>query len=208
MIRLWGRASSHNVMKVIWLLDELGLPCERIDVGGPFGGTNTPEFRRLNPLQLVPALEEDGFSLFESNAILRYLCLAHALNSSLYPSPPKIRAEIEAWMDFQQTAIGPPMATAFLGLIRTPPERRDNAAISAAIIDAGRLWDVLNQRLVRHDFVVGNALTLADIAHGALAHRWFALEIPDRPQAPHLLAWYRRMMQRPAYQKYLAVELV
>jgi glutathione S-transferase len=103
-------------MKVIWLLDELGLPFERIDVGGAFGGTDTPEFRKLNPLPLVPALEEeDGFSLFESNAILRYLCVAHAPNSSLYPPSPKIRAEIDAWMDFQQTAVGPPMATAFLG---------------------------------------------------------------------------------------------
>jgi glutathione S-transferase len=195
-------------MKVIWLLEELGLPYERVDAGGAFGGTNTPEFQRLNPLPIVPALQDDDFGLFESNAILRYICMAHAPSSPFYPSQPRGRAEVEAWMDFQQTALGPPMATAFLGLIRTPPERRDNVAISAAIKQAGELWALLNKRLSRHDFIVGDTMTLADIAHGALAHRWIALDIPHRTDAPHFAAWYRRLLERPAYQKYLAVELV
>ena len=75
---LWGRATSSNVMKVIWLLEELNLPYDRIDVGGSYGKTETPEYRAMNPTGLVPTLQEDHFTLWESNAILRYICAAHA----------------------------------------------------------------------------------------------------------------------------------
>ena len=71
MIKLWGRNTSSNVMKAIWLLEELGLEYERVDVGGSFGGTDTEHYRAMNLLGLVPALEDGDFTLFESNAILR-----------------------------------------------------------------------------------------------------------------------------------------
>src|SRR5882672_5466613 len=103
MIKIWGRSTSSNVKKVIWLLEELGLHYQRIDLGGPFGGTETPHYRAMNPLGVVPALEEDDFMLFESNAILRYLCNAHA-GQALYPEAPRARAIVDAWLDFQQTA--------------------------------------------------------------------------------------------------------
>src|SRR5579859_7715663 len=93
MLRLWGRANSSNVMKVIWLLEELRLPYERIDVGGPFGGTDTAEYRAMNPNGLVPTLEEDGFILWESNAILRYICSAYAPDSPLWPRDLRARAD-------------------------------------------------------------------------------------------------------------------
>src|SRR4051812_10399803 len=128
MIRLWGRATSSNVMKVIWLLEELALPYERVDVGGVFGGTETAAYRAKQPLGLVPALEEDGgFTLFESNAILRYICNAHAPGTSLYPVEPRPRGRVEQWMEFQQTALNRPQSVVFQGLIRTPPEQRDEA---------------------------------------------------------------------------------
>src|SRR5271154_3417757 len=94
MIKLWGRANSSNVMKVIWLLEELGLKYDRVDVGGAFGGTATPEYRAMNPLGLVPTLEDDGFRLFESNAILRYVCNAHAATSTLYPQAARPRGTV------------------------------------------------------------------------------------------------------------------
>ncbi|MGH7077247.1 MAG: glutathione S-transferase N-terminal domain-containing protein, partial [Acetobacteraceae bacterium] len=87
MRKIWGRANSSNVMKVVWLLEELGLPYERVDVGGSFGKTDTAEYRAMNPNGLVPTLQEDdGFVLWESNAILRYLCAAHAPGSALWPT--------------------------------------------------------------------------------------------------------------------------
>ena len=85
---LWGRATSSNVMKAIWTLEELQLPYERIDVGGSFGKTDTAEYRAMNPTGLVPTLQEDDFTLWESNAICRYLCHAHAPHSKLWPQEP------------------------------------------------------------------------------------------------------------------------
>src|ERR1700712_2283104 len=69
---VWGRNTSSNVMKVLWGLGELGLAFERIDVGGAFGKTDTAEYRAMNPNGVVPTLQEDDFTLWESNAILRY----------------------------------------------------------------------------------------------------------------------------------------
>ncbi len=209
MIRLWGRATSSNVMKVIWLLEELGLPHERRDVGGPFGGTATPEYRAMQPLGLVPALEEEGgFTLFESNAILRYLCNAHAPATPLYPSEPRPRAQVEAWMDFQQTALTRPASVVFQGLVRTPPAQRNQAAIATGIKDTAAVWAILDARLARHPYVAGEALTLADLSFGPHLHRWFRMDFEGRPAAPNLQAWYDRLLTRPAYKENCAGQLV
>src|SRR6185312_1176392 len=102
---VWGRATSSNVMKVLWGLGELDLPFERIDVGGAFGKTDTAEYRDMNPTGLVPTLQEDDFTLWESNVILRYLCHAHAAHSPLWPQEPQARANVDRWMDAQQTVL-------------------------------------------------------------------------------------------------------
>jgi glutathione S-transferase len=203
MIKLWGRRNSSNVMKVIWLLEELGLAYERTDLGGPFGGTGTPEYRAMNPLGVIPTIEEDGFLLFESNVILRYLCNAHAPSTPLYPTPPRERAQVEAWMDFQQTSLNAPQSRVFQGMVRTPPEKRDPAAIAAAVVEAGQIWGILDARLAKHAYVVGDAFTLADISFGVHVHRWFVMPI-DRPEAPHLRGWYDRLLTRPAYKAHCA----
>ncbi|HUA76859.1 MAG TPA: glutathione S-transferase, partial [Acetobacteraceae bacterium] len=144
MRRVWGRATSSNVMKVLWALGELGLPYERIDVGGSFGRTDTPEYRAMNPNGLVPTLEEDGYVLWESNAICRYLCAAHAPGSPLWPTEPRMRGIVDHWMDWQQTTLNRPISIIFWGLVRTPPEKRDRAAIEAAIKDCARVWGILD----------------------------------------------------------------
>lgn len=206
MLRVWGRTNSSNVMKVLWLLDELGLVAERIDAGGPFGRTDSAAYRAMNPLGVVPTLEEDGFALFESNAIMRYLCNAHAPQNVLYPAAARPRGEVDAWLDFQQTALNRPQSAVFTGLVRTPVAQRDNAAISAAVTQAGRIWGILDERLARHPYIVGEALTIADIAFGVHAHRWFAMPIA-RPDSPHLHAWYHRLLQRPPYRTHVAQPL-
>jgi glutathione S-transferase len=209
MITLWGRATSSNVMKVIWLLDELGLPYQRHDVGGPYGGTATPEYRAMQPLGLVPALEEEGgFTLFESNAILRYLCNAHAPATPLYPAAARPRAQVEAWMDFQQTALTKPASVVFQGLIRTSPEQRDAAAIATAIQQAASIWAIVDARLGRHPYVAGESLTLADFSFGPHVHRWFNMDFEGRPEAPKLLAWYQRLLTRPAFKAHCAGAIV
>lgn len=199
MIRVWGRKTSSNVMKVLHVLDELGLNYERVDVGGAFGGTATPAYRAMQPLGLVPALEEDDFSLFESNAIMRYLCRAHGADTMLYPRDPRAAGVVDAWMDFQQTALNGPVGVFFIGLVRTPVEKRDNAAIAAAIVQAQALYGLVDAELARQDWIAGDDFTIADVAYGPQVHRWFVLDLPGRVELPHLRRWYERMKGRPAY---------
>lgn len=206
MIRVWGRTNSSNVMKVLWLLDELGIPFERLDAGGKFGRTDTPEYRAMNPLGLVPTLEHDGFSLFESNAILRYLCNSQPGGPAYYPADPQPRGVVDAWLDLQQTALNRPQSVVFSGLVRTAAPERDHAAISAAVSDAGAIWGLLDNRLAARSFVTGDHLTIADIAFGVHAHRWFAMPIA-RPDSPHLHAWYNRLLQRKPYATHVAQPL-
>ena len=82
MLKIWGRVSSVNVQKVVWCCDELGLAYERIDCGGKFGLNDTPAYLAMNPNGLVPVIDEDGFILYESNAIVRYLA---ARDPRLFP---------------------------------------------------------------------------------------------------------------------------
>lgn len=206
MIRIWGRSSSSNVMKVLWLLDELGVEFERTDVGGPFGGTHTPEYLAMNPAGLVPTLQEDGFSLFESNAILRYLGNAYAPGSNWYPTASRLRADADAWLDLQQTLLTGPVNRVFIGLVRTPLEKRDPAAIAAAAVETGRVWTIVEAKLAGRSFLGGAQPSIADVAFGPAAHRWFVLPI-DRPELPALRAWYDRLLTRPAYAKHCAQPL-
>ena len=159
----------------------------------------------MNAMGLVPCLEDGDFKLFESNAILRFICNAHAPASSLYPQAPQPRGTVDAWMEFQQTALNRPQGVVFLGLARTPPEKRDNAAIEAGAKEAAQMWGFLDARLAHHQYVVGDTLTLADITFGPHIHRWFVLPVPGRPGHPHLRAWYERLLARPAYKTHCAI---
>ncbi|MGA3399902.1 MAG: glutathione S-transferase [Acetobacteraceae bacterium] len=199
---VWGRATSSNVMKVLWGLGELALPFERIDVGGAFGKTDTPEYRAMNPTGLVPTLQEDAFTLWESNAILRYLCHAHAPHSMLWPQDPHARANIDRWMDAQQTVLNRPMGVVFWGLVRTPADQRDPAAIAQGVADAAKAYGMIEPLLARHAYIAGPDFTLADIPWGVHAHRWFNMDF-ERPALPHLRAWYDRLCERPAYKQHI-----
>ena len=206
MRKLLGRANSSNVMKVVWLMEELGLPYERTDVGGPFGGTDTPEYRAMNPNGVVPTLVEGEFVLWESNAIVRYLCAANSSNNAMWPDDLRARASIDRWMDWQQTTLNRPQGVVFQGLVRTAPEQRDLPAITAATGEVTRCWTLLDGILARVPYVAGPEFTLADIALGVHVHRWFSFEI-TRPPQPHLQAWYNRLLARPAYKQHVAMPM-
>jgi glutathione S-transferase len=200
---VWGRATSSNVMKVLWGLGELGLPFERIDVGGAFGKTDTADYRAMNPTGLVPTLQEGTFTLWESNAIVRYLAQTHAAGSALWPADAQARANIDRWMDAQQSVLNRPMSSVFWGLVRTPADQRDLSSIAASISDAAGAWRLVEAQLSRHDFIAGAEFTLCDIPWGVHAHRWFGMDYLGltRPDMLALRAWYERLLQRPAYQR-------
>src|SRR5207248_11359982 len=130
MLKILGRKTSSNVQKVLWCCDELGIAFEREDVGGPYGRNNTPEYLALNPNGLVPTIDDDGFILRESNAIVRYLCAKHGIGK-LCPTDLQRRADADRWMDWQQTTLGPPMGILFRGLLKQPAAPLDRRRLNA-----------------------------------------------------------------------------
>jgi glutathione S-transferase len=201
MLKLWGRTSSINVQKAYWAILELKLPHERVDAGGAFGIVETPAYKALNPNSRVPTIEDDGFVLWESNAIVRYLAAKHGAGT-LWPTDLKVRADADRWMDWQTTMLSPAMFGAFWGLIRTPPEKRDVAAIEKSRQDTAALVALLEPPLAKRKFVAGDAFTMGDIPVGAAVHRWLNLPI-ERPAAPSVEAYYKRIMEREPARKAL-----
>ena len=205
MLKILGRANSVNVMKVLWAADEMSLAYERSDVGGAFGGNDQPWYRAMNPNGVVPTIDDDGYVLWESNSIVRYLTAKHAAGT-LWPTDPAARGEAERWMDWQLSTIQGGMTTLFWGLIRTPADKRDLAAIEAARTATASLWQRLDGHLANRPYVGGAAFTMGDIPAGCMAYRW--MELPfrrdDLPPMPNLQAWYDRLLQRPAYRKNVA----
>ncbi|SOE52086.1 Uncharacterized glutathione S-transferase-like protein [plant metagenome] len=205
MLKIWGRLSSVNVQKVVWAARELNLPFERIDAGGKFGHVDTPEYARMNPNRLVPVIDDDGFILWESNAIVRYLASRNGAGN-LWPGDLRTRADADRWMDWQTTEFGPAMRDAFLQLIRTPEDKRDDALVAASVAQSNRKALLLEDALFTRDFLAGKRFTVADIAVGAQAHRWLGLPI-ERPATPRLRAWYERVSQRAAAAEVLTLPL-
>ena len=163
MLRIWGRISSVNVQKVVWCADELGLDYERIDCGGKFGRNDTPEYLAMNPNGLVPVIEDDGFVLYESNAIVRYLA-ARDSATSLWPDTPRGRADADRWMEWQSTAFTPAMWGAFWHLIRTPEDKRDAALIESSRVKSEKPGT--SMRISPRRYLTGDAFTPADIVVG------------------------------------------
>lgn len=201
MRKIWGRLSSVNVQKVVWAAEELKLPYERIEAGGAFGRNRTPDYLAMNPNGLVPVLDEDGFVLWESNAIVRYLGATNP--GPAWPADPRARAAADRWMDFALSAIGDPMRTIFWTLVRTPAPERDMAAVARAAEAAAAKWAVLDAQLGRTPFLAGDDFTLGDIPLGCFVHRWFSLG-QGREDQPRLRAWYDRLLARPAYASHVA----
>ncbi len=198
MLTILGRRTSGNVMKPLWVADELRLEYEQVDIGGPFGGNDDPQYREKNPNGLVPTLVDDGFVLWESNAITRYLCAKHGLGT-LCPQDPRARALADQWMDWKLSTVNPMMRPIFWGLVRTPESERDMGDIRRGIERGYEVWGILDKHLANQPYVAGDAFTMGDIPLGPQAHRWFEL-VADRPPMPHLEAWYQRLTERPAFR--------
>ena len=205
MLKVWGRKTSVNVQKVMFAVGELGLQHQRFDFGGPFGGLDTPEYGMLNPNRLVPTIDDNGFVLWESNAIIRHLAQRYG-RGTLSPADEQTYAKADSWMDWSLSTLNSDIInTCFLQLIRTPARDRNVAAVEAAAKRAGEKLAILNHQLNGRQYIVGENPTMADIAVGTLMFRYFSLPIA-RPVLPNVEAWYNRLSKRPAYQAHVMVE--
>jgi len=200
VIKIWGRNTSSNVQKVMWAISEIGLPHERIDIGGAFGKNNEAEYLAKNPNGLVPTLEEeDGFLLWESNTIVRYLAAKHKA-SVLEPADLRGRALASKWMDWQLSVCGPAITPVFWNLIRTPPEKRDHAAIEQGKKKTTAAMSMMDEQLGKTAYLAGDAFSYGDIPVGIMAYRYRQL-VPDRPPLRNFERWYAAISSRPAFKE-------
>ncbi|MFC2968788.1 glutathione S-transferase family protein [Acidimangrovimonas pyrenivorans] len=204
MITIYGRASSSNVQAVMWGVGELGLEYERLDYGHDFGGTETPEFRAMNPHGLVPVLRDGDLVIWESMAILRYLAARYGDGGAFWPADPAARAPVDMWAEWGKLSFctdftGP----IFWSRVRTAAKDRDAAALTRALAHFETRLDRLEAQLAGRDHVCG-PFTLADIPVGHVLYRWFDIDVPRQPR-PVIEAYYRRLTERPAYRDHVMV---
>lgn len=204
MLKVWGRRNSQNVQKVMWLIGELHLAHEHVPAGGPFGGLSAPEFGALNPNRLIPVLEDDGLSIWESHTILRYLAARYG-GQAYWPEDAGERSSFDRWMDWCQVLWQPAFTTGvFWGFYRTPEPERDWNSINRSIGRCSELMRIVEGVLDDRPFLAGDRFTIGDIPLGASLYRYFELEI-DRPALPAVEAWYARLKARPAYREHVMV---
>jgi glutathione S-transferase len=199
MLKIYGRANSINVRKVLWIADEIGLAYTREDWGRGFRPTSDPEFLKLNPMGLVPVIDDGGFILRESNTIIRYLAAKHG-RTELYPADLKSRARVEAWMDWASADLYTGARPVFLGLFVKMPAFQDAKLIEAGINDWTKQMTLLDQQLADHGpYLMGQSFTLADVPAGLIVNRWFAIEF-KKPELTAVAAYYDKLAERPPYR--------
>jgi glutathione S-transferase len=203
MIRIFGRANSFNVRKVLWTCGELGLEFVREDWGRGFRPTSDPEFRKLNPIGLVPAVLDGDVILRESNTIVRYLVSKYAAASSLYPADLVARARAEQWMDWANYETSISLRGAFLGGMLNEPPWNHPWFVERGRIQITAEVGQLDEHIERHGpYVAGEAFTVGDIPVGLVVNRWFHLDF-KRPRYEAVEAYYETLSARPAYREHV-----
>lgn len=205
MLKIWGRNNSVNVQKVMWLVNELALPHERIDAGLAHGLNDQDWYLAMNPNGRIPVIDDDGTVLWESHAIVRYLAARHAAGS-WWPEDAGVRAQSEKWMDWNLGMLQAPMTVVFWQLVRTPEAERDMAAVAANLKAANSLWQIFDAALEGRDFIAGDIPTVGDIPMGAMAYRWLHMDI-ERPDVPNIQAWHARLAERPAFREHVMLPI-
>lgn len=205
MITLWGRNNSTNVKKVLWTLEELELPYDQILAGGKFGVNQDADYLAMNPNGLVPLLKDDetNLLLWESNAIVRYLAAQYGQNR-LWVDNPARRAEGEKWMDWANQTLSPAHRVILMGLVRTPPEKRDRAAIEAGIEKCDSLFALLDDALARQPWFSGDNFGTGDIAIAPFVYNLLNVDLKWTPR-PNLERWYQQLTERPAFRKVVMI---
>jgi glutathione S-transferase len=201
VITVYGYAASINVRKVLWLCDELGLAVTRDDWDGRLvRATHEPAFRALNPVGMVPVIDDGGVIVWESNAILRYLAASRG-RIDLLPVAAAERARVEQWMDWQASDLNNSWRAPLQVLVRGNATYADARAVAAALEVFNANIGVIDAQLAKADFVAGAAFTVADIVIALSLVRWQAIPMV-RPPYAHVSRYLDRLRSRPAFVQY------
>jgi glutathione S-transferase len=203
MLKVWGRRSAFNVQKVMWVVAELGLSHEHIDVGGAFGGLDDPEFLAINPHGRIPVIDDAGLVVWESHAIIRYLAARYG-SATLWPPDAAERSFADRWMDWSATTLQRDFMDLFWGYYRTPDEARNWPRVRELMESCARHYRLLDRHLARQPYLAGDRFTMADVPAGTTLYRYFGLDL-ERPYIPNVEAWFERLAARPAYREHVMV---
>lgn len=198
-MHLFGRTTSVNVQKVLWTLEELGIAYERIDLGGAFGGLGAPDYEAMNPNRLVPTLVDGDLTLWESNAIVRYLANAYGQGAFAGATPVDV-ARADMWMEWFQNNCYAHFIALFYQTVRLPESERSAEARDRAAAALTKSYSLLNTHLENHAYVAGVNVSMGDFVIGAPLYRYFAMEF-ERADLPGLSAYYDRLCARKVYRK-------
>ena len=198
MIQLYGRRNSINVQKVSWALCELNIEFKWHDEHGKFGTVNVENYEKLNPQLIVPTLDYNGTIINQSNSIVRYLYRKH---TDVYEiSKAEDIAIAEQWMEFQATDLQLNMTPIFWGLVRNPPEDRDQDLIDKNIILLNKKFEIFDNFLEGHEYILNNSFGMSDIIMGVASYRYNSLPI-ERPNLVNLQNWYKKISNRNCFKK-------
>ena len=194
MLRLLGRATSGNVQKVLWLLEEMGLEYAREDYGRQFENTADTAYLSFNPTGKVPTLVDGETVVWESNSILRYLTARES--SAFLPADPGLRAQAELWMDWQLASLNGPYLDVFRASKKPEAERGDVQGLGDAL--AAQLA-ILDGHLDGRDWLAGDAMTVGEFALGPIVQRCLNFPV-SLPALAHLRRWQSGLAARSAFQ--------
>ena len=201
MLEIWGRPYSSKVIPVIWTANELGLKYTLQLAGGSFGKLDTRQYAQINPNRMIPAIRDGNFALWESLAIVRYLC-DHYGADNLSPADPQTRAIADQWMEWSASKAFAPVIYLFFATVRTQPADRDLAKIAALRDEANEALIILDAHLADRPYVCGDSFTMGDIHLGCVAYRYFNVDV-DRPALQNVEAWYQRLAEREPYRDHV-----
>lgn len=203
-LRILGRVTSINMRKVLWTADLIGTEYVTELWGKPHRDPNSPEYLALNPNALVPVIIEDGFVLWESNAIMRYL--ADTRRSGLWPVVPKERALVDQWLTWQVSELNAQWGYAMQALMRKNPAYTDEGRIAESIANWSVRMQILENQLIKGGGYMANGrLSIADLAIALSAHRWYSTPF-KHPEFPAIREHYERLRATPEGAKYLSAE--
>ena len=203
MLKVWGRRSAFNVQKVMWVVAELGLPHEHIDVGGAFGGLDDPAFLAMNPTGASPSSTMPG-SWCGNPTPSSATSAARYGSGTLWPPDAAERSFADRWMDWSATTLQRDFMDLFWGYYRTPDDKRDWPRIRELIERCACHYRLLDAQLAQRPYLGGNAFTMADVPAGTTLYRYLGLDLA-RPPIPYVEAWYQRLAARPAYREHVMV---
>ncbi|MHC5307408.1 glutathione S-transferase family protein [Bartonella sp. LJL80] len=202
MLTLWGRATSSNVKKVLWTLEEIGLDYQHIKAGGAYGGLDTPEFLALNPNGLVPTIKDDELVLWESNTIVRYLAARYG-KGVLWIEDCSKRASAEKWMDWTMGTLFEPFKDILFHSVRLPVEERKAEKVTSGVQNFENGLKIVNRALAEAPYLSGDALGIGDIITGVFVYYYYALDLPRTQSFSNVEAWYKKLQARPGYIKHV-----